>query len=234
MTTELTVLTAPDEGAYRVNWACGVRSQGVLYLHMPAQLEDADIAAELFALQHLLEKREVCGHDRAGNGLTITCSFGAIKKLHHLQSKKAHLHDWAHFLTIRFSEAAMRVDKSDAFIRPRARDDVETLIVEAPLPETLELHGVGTVVISKHVFSRFLERMGNSLSPAHAWRRLCGWAAESCVVPYQLPPSISQAKEAKHGSVGQHFVNPRQKCQFVVVPGERGLTLATINFRGIV
>src|SRR3989339_230110 len=73
-----------------------IRPGGVLSVHVRQIVEDPQIAAELAAMQHLLEEKRVIGSNTVGNPNTrLTVSQGAIRKLQRRQSDKVHLAPYA-------------------------------------------------------------------------------------------------------------------------------------------
>ena len=73
MTTQLTLYTkastAPNQ--FETFWTTG-RKQGIIDITISdTEAQDAAVIAELSAMHHLLSYKEVCGSDRAGNGMAI-------------------------------------------------------------------------------------------------------------------------------------------------------------------
>ena len=82
----LTLLTKQIDGEFTVYWKTGLRRGGELKVDLGEQYDklpeqQKPIAAELYAIHHLLSVKEVMGSNRSGNGLQIRVSKGAIKKL---------------------------------------------------------------------------------------------------------------------------------------------------------
>ena len=82
----LTLLTKQIDGEFMVYWKTGLRRGGGLKVNLGEQYDklpeqQKPIAAELYAIHHLLSVKEVMGSNRSGNGLQIRVSKGAIKKL---------------------------------------------------------------------------------------------------------------------------------------------------------
>lgn len=88
------------------------RPGGLIKVRVTQKMPDAVIAAELAAMQYLLEIKEVIGRNLVGNANTkLTVSRGAIRKLRRCQSDKSHLAPYANFLTTRFAGSPICVEK---------------------------------------------------------------------------------------------------------------------------
>ncbi|MDX7526908.1 hypothetical protein SJ358_25290, partial [Enterobacter hormaechei] len=74
------------------------------------------IAAELYAIHHLLSVKEMMGSNRSGNGLQIRVSKGAIKKLQKQRSTQHSLYSLTRFLLTRYQEAQISVEKRDDWL----------------------------------------------------------------------------------------------------------------------
>jgi len=79
----LTLLTKQIDGEFTVYWKTGLRRGGELKVDLGEQYDklpeqQKPIAAELYAIHHLLSVKEVMGSNRSGNGLQIRVSKGAI------------------------------------------------------------------------------------------------------------------------------------------------------------
>lgn len=174
MTTSITVLTkaTADPKVFDVFWSCGRRAQGLVKTQVNCCDAGVDVAAELSALQYLLEDREVCGKDRAGNSLHITCSFGAIRKLARGKSDKAALAPFALFLRTRFADAEIVTAKDDGFISPgKAQQHVHRLDVDTPRLSCVTLSDGLRVGVTHHAMAGYMTRYQNPVA-ANAWRAL--------------------------------------------------------------
>jgi hypothetical protein len=174
MTTSLTVLAkpTPKPNTFDVFWACGRNTQGVVTVAIGCVTESDQVAAELSVLQYLLEVREVCGQDRTGNSLLITCSLGAIKKLARGQSDKTSLVPFALFLRTRFFDAEVAVSKDEGFIAyAKANNHPEQLVVDSPRLSKIQLADGLAVGITHHALVAYMTRYQNPLA-ANAWRAL--------------------------------------------------------------
>ena len=101
-------------GAFDVYWTTSnIRLRGHLEVNVDGNLRDKPIVAELSALHHLLEIKQVLGHDLVGTaGTRLIVSSGAIRKLKLRQSGKAHLVPFATFLSTRFAGCQIEVSKA--------------------------------------------------------------------------------------------------------------------------
>lgn len=174
MTTTLIVLTkpGPEKDQFSVYWSCGKNTQGIVNVTLTCATQSNDIAAELSAIQYLLETMEVCGKDRAGNSLLITCSFGTIKKLALGKSDKESLIPFAMFLRSRFVDAEIEVSKDDQFISLiKARNRQQSISIDQPLLSALKFPDGLTVGVTNHALTAYMIRYQVPVA-ANAWRAL--------------------------------------------------------------
>jgi hypothetical protein len=181
MSTALTVLTkcTSDPSAFDVYWAAGIHTQGVAHVTVAAKLPDKELIAELSATQHLLEVAEVCSADRTGNNLTITVSFGAIRKLASGRSAKEHLAPFAMFLRTRFFDAQLVTSKSEDFIHyPAAHSNPSSITIVRACPSYATLPGGERAGVTFHALEHFRIRFAFERA-SDAWRELRSCAAHS-------------------------------------------------------
>jgi len=227
MTTSLTVFTKlgdrPDQ--FKVFWACGRNTQGVVNVTMACTTEKNEVAAELSALQYLLEVREVCGADRAGNSLAIVCSSGAIRKLAAGKSDKQSLVPFALFLRTRFADAEIAVSKDDRFIAPvKANNHSHDLLVEQPTLSTMEFPDGLRVGITHHALSAYMIRYQVPLA-ANAWRSL-----RAAVSHPRTRLQVTTSEEiSRHGKTVCAYVTP-DGLRLIVVHEKGGPRLLTCYY----
>jgi hypothetical protein len=192
MSTSLTVLarpTADQPRAFDVYWACGIRTQGVVTVRVLADISHPDVVAELATIQHLLEVEEVCGADRTGNSLSITCSLAPIRKLFLAKSPQQELVPWAAFLRTRFADAEIKVDESSKFISTvRAHARRTSIEVASPRPAFLVLPGGASLAVTHHALETYSQRY-NMLSMSNAWRSLRDAVNHSATAPSAVTPA---------------------------------------------
>lgn len=224
MTTQLTIHTKATAAAnlFETYWTTG-RKQGVIDVTISGtETQDAAIIAELSAMHYLLSHKEICGSDRAGNGMEINVTFGAIRKVAQNTSNKKHLFAHGRFLLTRYAEAKISVSKDSDWIRlARAENRREQLVIDEPLPETIQVTGIGKVGLSFHIIDRMMER-ANYASIGAAWRHLYRMLGGGNVSEVALPAGVAQQKESKHGSVGKHLRVASEPWRFVLSYGNRG------------
>lgn len=138
-------LTTSQPDTFLVYWTnSSVHPSGLIKVRVTAKMQDAHIAAELAAMQHLLEEKCVIGSNLVGNANTqLVVSLGAIKKLRRCQSDKSHLAPYANFLTTRFAGCPISVDKDTRWFDGFVPDTEEDLLVSGPRRETLKVTGLG-------------------------------------------------------------------------------------------
>lgn len=220
----LSVYTEPspsDHGCFDVHWRVGPSRYGVFRCTVVDVLPgDQDVAAELSVLQHLLEFDNVFGSDRAGNGLTLCVSSGAIRKLAMFKSDKRHLIRYSGFLTTRFSDATIIVDRprrgtAKCWLSPVADDALTHLTIERPFPENIQLFGVGPVELRLHAMERYMER-GVVESRTDAWRKLRNMARDTSIRQIRLPADLVASKLEKWGAGARDFYHRGTGWHFVV------------------
>lgn len=210
---KLTVITRPGEGnQFQVYWMTGLVKKGIVNVSVPDSWRDRDIVAELAALQFLLEEKCVVGHDRCGNKLFINVSFGAIKKLVRRDSDKVHLTRHSIFLTTRFAGATLVVKKADDWLEG-CESVQDTVDASQPVPEKINLYGVGEVEVTGHAIDAFFERRG-LLDKGDAWRRLRNMAQDDSIMPFQKHKNALD--KARHRQVGELYWHPHTEWMFVI------------------
>jgi hypothetical protein len=226
----------PQAGVFLVYWTnSSTRPRGALKVHITNKVEDASIAAELAAMQFLLEEKRVIGTNMIGSHNTkFTVSQGAIRKLERSQSDKRHLAPYADFLTTRFSGCQLCVEKDSQWFEGLSLDAVEDLIVNEPHRELIRLSGLGDVSVTQHVLDRFTDRFLADTAPNNikqkAWKKLIETASDPMLREVSRPgfwTSVKYARQNRHE--GRYFLNSRSKLILVVTdnPGE-GKRLVTV------
>jgi len=208
---------------YLVYWTnSSVRLGGLLRVKVAAKVEDKAIAAELAAIQHLLEVRCVLGNNISGNAKTqLVVSSGAIRKLQRRQSDKVHLAPYANFLCTRFATCPIRVEKDPRWFREQRPVTEEELLVSGPRQETIRLRGLGEVSVTRHVLDRFVDRALVDQSPDQgmqvAWKKLSRLAEHQSVKEVSrqsLWAGVIHNRNGKHE--GRYFLNSVQQMVMVV------------------
>ncbi len=229
-------LAAQDSNTFLVYWTNSTkRVGGLIKVRVTVNMQDAHIAAELAAMQHLLEERGVLGSHLVGNANTkLVVSLGAIKKLRRSQSDKSHLAPYASFLTTRFAGSPISVDKDTRWFDGFTPDTVEDLLVGGPRRETLKVTGLGNVAVTQHVLDRFADRFLPELSQdklaQSAWKKLKEIAGDPTVREVTRQGLWVGVKCARHGKQeGRYFLNARRNLVLVITdnPGE-GKRLVTV------
>ena len=208
---------------YLVYWTnSSVRLGGLLRVKVAAKVEDKAIAAELAAIQHLLEVRCVLGNNISGNAKTqLVVSSGAIRKLQRRQSDKVHLAPYANFLCTRFAACPIAVEKNPRWFREQLPVTEEDLLVSGPRRETIRLGGRGEVSVTRHVLDRFVDRALVDQSPDQgmqvAWKKLSRLAEHQSVKEVSrqsLWAGVIHNCNGKHE--GRYFLNSVQQMVMVV------------------
>lgn len=211
-----------------------IRPGGLLKVRVHPNIEDRHIAAELAAMQHLLEEKGVVGRNVVGNACTkLVVSLGAIRKLHRRQSDKVHLAPYANFLTTRFAGCKLDVDKNTRWFDGFQPESAEDLLVGEPRRETVKVAGLGEVTVTQHVLDRFADRflpetVKDKVAQA-AWKKLTEAASDPSVREVARHGIWTAAKHAHHGKQeGRYFLNVRRNLVLVVTDNSgEGMRLVT-------
>ena len=221
-------VTTAQENTYMVYWTNSTqRLGGALKVHVTAKIEDKHIAAELAAMQHLLEVKGVLGNALIGNaGTELIVSLGAIRKLRRTQSDKGHLASYAKFLTTRFAACPLAVNKDDRWFAGFDLSTAEDLLVTGPMRETLQINGIGEVEVTQHVLARFADRFLSATAPEKAaqaaWQKLKKIAADNSVREVVRNSLWNPVKYMRDGrQEGRYFLNAKRNLVLVVTNNPR-------------
>jgi hypothetical protein len=227
----LTLLTKQIDGEFTVYWKTGLRRCGELKVNLGEQYDmlpeqQKPIAAELYAIHHLLSVKEVMGINRSGNGLQIRVSKGAIKKLQKQRSTQHSLYNLTRFLLTRYQEAKISVEKRDDWILyPLEQYSVDNVTVR-DIDEVINVPNIGPVVVTRHALERFVERLSDG-APKHPWKALCTKLLCSGLTKAQLPESVAIQKAKKYAQEAEFWQHVGSKMHFVIVPSGPIKTLVT-------
>ena len=228
MTTFITVLTKPTTQAnvFDVCWAAGPKSQGLLNVTLNCKTEDDEVAAELTALQYLLETSQVCGQNRTGNSLDIICSLGTVKKLAQGKSEKVSLADFALFLRTRFVDANVTISKDATIFNPdRLKGNRKAIAIDAPQLSTIKLPDGLRVAITHHALTAHMVRYQIPLA-ANAWRSLRAMMMH----PGTKLENKTLEEESRHGKAVLAYANP-EGLRLIVVLEPVGAKLLTCYYK---
>ncbi len=229
MTTSIVVRAAATQSPKNVDvyWCVGKHRQGVVRVAVRLPVSDLDlhVVAELCALHHLLEVAEVCGSDRTGNSMEITCTCGSIKKLAAGLPENTHLSPFALFLRTRFSDAVVHVNQASEFIEYPAAHSNPTNIEVSSVPLSSIRFGDGTnAAVTHQALLRYHSRF-NATSMSNAWRAIR--AAASCPKTY-----LERRSSIDLSPYGKTVRTYRSKslCRLVVVVHPEGARIVDCHF----
>lgn len=232
---------------FKVYWTnTSKRLRGVLTVQVRSPIADSAIAAELSAMQYLLEDQCVIGENMVGSVNTqLIVSQGAIRKLQRRGSDKAHLAPYASFLVTRFAACKISVAKDTQWFDNYLPELAESLLVEGARCESVHITGLGKVVITRHALMRFAERNLNvaandcafhdhlpyDIAPK-AWRKLVEAVSDSDVHEVysdSIWKGVNSSRNAYVRQKGRYFLNPKRNLILVIVADiSLGMTLVTI------
>ncbi len=210
MTNRLRLYTEDTglENEFLVRWMAGLDVKGAVQVRLVVPVEDGRIAAELAAARWLLEEKNVSGHDKAGAGLYLYFSNGAVKKLRRGESSKRHLIKYAEFLWTRFLGASIDVETHNLdWIDFDISQSTDLLEVGGPLPELISVHGAGDVALTPYFVQRYIERF--SRKPTRAWREIRALLSNPSLQPVSLKRR-RVLEDVKHRSAGEYFYLPKR------------------------
>jgi len=212
---------AAGDAEFHVYWETEQIS-GRLDVSVDLDMEDKAIAAELWALRHLLLEAEVTGINRTGDNLSINVSAGAIRKLLMKKSSKKHLVSLTAWMTVRFSDAKVTVPKRKlniAKIETALSEPGVLLINPESSPDDITVSPViGQVKISQHAVDRYIERTGVS-SASRAWRSVLQLVKADCLHDASLPKDVEMKKRKKHQETAR-IMNAMNNWQLVFTPAD--------------
>ncbi len=189
----------------------GLERKGRIQITVP-HLDDARTAAELAAMEHLLTKMNVCGHNKAGAGLIIHASCRAILDLMNGVSPHGHLAPYVNFLRTRFFGATVRICEAPfVWADERCEAQVTYMEVDEPAVTVIDVAGVGEVELTAHAVEKYVNRFERQ--PVKAWRELIRIARE-------VKPAVLEGRnvlhDVKHRRPGRYVIDERRSVMLVI------------------
>ena len=183
---ELRVITlgTEDPKVFDTYWRTGLVQKGRVRTTVFVTDDCAKVAAELSALQYLLESKNACGHDKTGSGLRLFISQDEIMALLNQTSHMHYLSEYAAFLKTRFYGAEVAVSTADISWADEMCDrQVDDISVYSPSVTRIEVAGIGPVELTAHAVFRYVQRFGRPAGKA--WRDLVKLAKEAVPITVQ-------------------------------------------------
>ena len=216
---DLRVVTQPtgDKKTFDTYWMTGLVQKGRIRTTIYVSDDCAKVAAELAALQYLLETKNACGHDKSGAGLRLRVSQEDILNLLSESSQLYYLSDYANFLRTRFLGAEVVVNTDDfAWADESCERQVDEISVYAPSKTIIDIAGIGPVELRSHAVYRYIQRFGRPATKA--WRDLIKLAKDAV----QVSVPRKEIHNLKHRHRGMFYKS--KETIFVVTepehPGE--------------
>lgn len=204
---------SPGGASYDTYWATGEKVKGVVRTHI-AHIDDARMAAEMAAANHLLVNRNVSGHHKTGRGLVITFSGGVVRKLLREKSDKHYLARYANFLRTRFLGCEILVEnRKGEWATQDCLADLEELHVTEAAVCHIDIPAVGPCEVTAHAVEQFQERFG--LAPENIWRKL-NKIAPTLRPQSPLPRNVRH--DMKHRQPGRRYVTASGELAVVITP----------------
>lgn len=228
----LTLLTKQIDGEFTVYWKTGLRRAGELKVDLGEQYDKLPgqqklIAAELYAIHHLLSVKEVMGSNRSGNGLQIRVSKRAIKKLQKQRSTQHSLYSLTRFLLTRYQEAQISVEKREDWLSYSFEEYSVDNATVREIDEVINVPNIGPVVVTRHALERFVERLSDGV-PKHPWKALIAMLISTRLTKVRLPEKVADSKEKKHAKKAEFWQYDGSKIHFVFVSNGSIKALVTL------
>lgn len=201
----------------------------IIYVTVPAEIEDPAICAELTAIRYILMNRLTAGESAFGLGMEIDVSFGAIKKLARGETTKEHLFFQGEFLGSQFLAAQISVSSSSIWTKACAVD-METIHLEfqrSPKQFTVE-SVIGPVTISRHAIERYHERV-KTVSLESALSSMVKILPKRTTSERVLGPKYIEYCKKRYGQVPRVLYSPGADVRYVICEEARGLVLVTVH-----
>lgn len=173
------------------------------------------IRAELLAMRFAMSEIHMGGIDRAhGIGVSLTCSYGAIRKLTRKESAFAELAPYAQFLCTRYSGAEVQVENR----RPAWADDSQVIATYqldgTPVFESVAAR-FGQFIPTCHAVERMVER-GICTNAAKAYQTLSNHFAGEYTVEMEWNSDASKRCRAKYGKFSRLVYHKDSRAMYVI------------------
>lgn len=218
-----TQYTGFEGGKHRVQWFAGLKKMGVALINDVGVMEDADIAAELICICHLIFKTNIFQRIciMSGEGIALKTASGAIKKLYLKKSTKTHLYELAEFLSIRLKGMEINVTSKPVEEIFNRYDGSETVINIDAYDKTWEIFdfpAIGKILLTQHAIDQFLERL-NSGKPKNPLASLTSALSHPDLKLQKLPENVAQHKARKYGenAINETWGHDHSLIHFTVV-----------------
>ena len=173
-----------DPLVFDTYWMTGLVKKGRVRTTVYVSEEFAKVAAELSAIQYLLEQKNACGHDKSGSGLRLCVSQEEIAALVDRKSYMGGISDYVNFLKTRFLGAELSVCSETPLWADEQCDRlVDEISIYTPSVTCIEIAGIGLVKLTAHAVSRYVQRSGRAAGKA--WRDLIKLGREAVQVTYK-------------------------------------------------
>jgi hypothetical protein len=210
-----------------VHWCTGATKSGIVRVTIVPPVSDVGVAAELAAVNYLLLQKCVLGENRTGVGIKLVFSRGAVKKLVRKDSSKYDLTIWARYLSTRFRDSVLEVDKEP--IKHAAEPPLDVIKVEAPPKAQMFSPKVGWFEVTIHALERYMSR-SNCGVITRAWSSMQRRMLNPDLVPAKIPETVLSWKKIKHGSGQEIWKHPDDTMHYVFVPSDDGSKIMVTVF----
>jgi len=187
-----------------VAWRVGTKRKGFIHIDN-LDCDDADIAAELIAMRHLLFKQKIFDREPiTGQGYELHVSSNKIRQIAKGKSTYKHLSTYSHFLKTIMKNVAIRVEEDKDEYLPDLEDkDVVSVLVEANEKiefGIIETPAMGLIKLTKHAIDQYDDRhhCGDLNKPA---RSLIRRIKHDTIQQTSLPEKVIKHKLSKYGTV---------------------------------
>lgn len=158
-----TLSNKTSNNSARVYWFAGMNNNGVLDVNIDFEHEEADLIAELIAIQHLIVEREIFDRQpMSGEGYQLKVSKGAIRKLALGRSNKRFAAPFSGLLTGVMRGVDIVVTQRKDFIDLVDKESVEILNATTAeyswFNDVAQTPAMGDVVITEHALEQYAKR----------------------------------------------------------------------------
>lgn len=159
-----TMANKTSNNSARVYWFAGTNKNGVLDVNIDFEHKEADLIAELIAIQHLVVEREIFDRQpMSGDGYQLKVSKGAIKKLARGRSNKKFAIPFSGLLTGMMRGVDIVVTQSKGFLDLINKENIETLNATYAeyswFEDVAQTPAMGDVTITEHSLEQYSKRV---------------------------------------------------------------------------
>ena len=232
--TLTTITEKLNDRATRVFWRVGTKRNGILYVAIDFDNEDADLIAELCAIKHLLFEQKVMSREPVcGTGYQLVVSKDAIKQLAQGKSSKKHALKFAAFLQNRMAGVQIDVSQSHEYMANLDETTPVELNAErkkyASTYDAIDTPTMGTVFVTAHAVKQYKRRLSTG-DPKKPWVSLVNRLKHPELKLRTIPDNVLRHKAKKYGTSDnvEAWGHPTSKFTYLFLNNHGERTLVTV------